>query len=82
MSLEENKLRQIEEIEALCAIFENLVKIVDDRKFAGTGTFPRDVGSTSRLLVLQCCTGCFNMLYTPWPEIYFRGESGLCLNFK
>jgi hypothetical protein len=38
MSLEENKLRQIEEIEALCAIFENLVKIVDDRKFSGTAT--------------------------------------------
>ena len=35
MTLEDNKLRQIEEIEALCAIFDNLVKVVDDRKFTG-----------------------------------------------
>jgi hypothetical protein len=35
MTAEENKLRQLEEIEALCAIFDSLVKVVDDRKFAG-----------------------------------------------
>jgi hypothetical protein len=35
MTSEDNKLRQLEEIEALCAIYGNLVRVFDDRNFAG-----------------------------------------------